>query len=389
MAVVVQAAEFSYQDDELYLVEISALDKYERSFIADSGVDIIEVREDSVLALVTDRHVRALVEAGFTVDDVPLPDVGLAFPPADSNYHDYAEVGTALTAMANAHPQWAKLFTFGHSIENRNLYLLRITSNPSSNEYKPAVWFMGAHHAREHMSVEVPLALAGMLLANVDSNPTIQNWLNTREVWVSPMINPDGAEYDISTGSYQYWRKNRRNNGDGSYGVDLNRNYGYQWGGPGSSGYTWDETYRGTAAFSEPETDAIRDWIVAHPVCTEIVSYHSYSELVLYPWGYTYNGIGGDDGTVLSRMAGWMAYFTGYTAQQSSDLYLTSGDTCDWAYGAEGIFCWTIELYPVSSYPGFYPPDEKINMVIGENWKAAALAIMAADDPYKVLDITP
>jgi hypothetical protein len=72
-------------------------------------------------------------------------------------------------------------------------------------------------------------------------------------------------------------------------------------------------------------------------------------------------------------------------AQQSSDLYLTSGDTCDWSWGELGVFCWTIELYPTSSYPGFYPADERIQPTIAENYKAAAAAIAYADDPYRIL----
>src|SRR5690606_38787524 len=111
--------------------------------------------------------------------------------------------------------------------------------------------------------------------------------LDTREIWIVPMINPDGAEHDIATGSYRMWRKNRRNNGDGTFGVDLNRNYATGWGGPGSSGSTGSDIYRGTHAFSEPETVAVREFVKDRKKATTLISFHTFSELVLWPFGHT------------------------------------------------------------------------------------------------------
>ena len=166
--------------------------------------------------------------------------------------------------------------------------------------------------------------------------------MNTREIWVLPNINPDGGEYDIETGVYHYWRKNRRPNPGGSIGVDLNRNYSYRWGGDGSSGTPSDETYRGTDPFSEPESRVVRDFVVAHPDITAAITFHTYAELILYPYGYTYDDLPADmapgDLMVFRKLAGDMAATNGYVPQQASDLYTTSGDTVDWLYGARGIF---------------------------------------------------
>jgi carboxypeptidase T len=105
--------------------------------------------------------------------------------------------------------------------------------------------------------------------------------------WVAPMVNPDGHEY--SRTEDRWWRKNRRPNPDGSFGVDPNRNYGYLWGTldvSTSSHVPSDETYVGPHAFSEPETRAMRD-LIAGERFRGVITYHSFSQLILYPWGYT------------------------------------------------------------------------------------------------------
>src|SRR5690606_24982078 len=134
---------------------------------------------------------------------------------------------------------------------------IRLSSAPKHDSL-PTSLLLGCHHAREHLSVEVPLKAAQYLARNYATNPRIKELLDTREVWIVPMINPDGAEYDIATGRYRMWRKNRRDNGDGTYGVDLNRNYATGWGGPGSSASPKSDVYHGPGAFSEPETRAVR-----------------------------------------------------------------------------------------------------------------------------------
>ena len=148
------------------------------------------------------------------------------------------------------------------------------------------MFLLGCHHAREWISVEVPYLLAEHLLDAAGVDP-VQRWLQRGEIWVAPMINPDGHEF--SRTENRLWRKNRRQNANGSFGVDPNRNYGYMWGILNvntSSHVPQDETYVGPRAFSEPEVRAVRN-LVAVELFSGVLTYHSYSQLILYPWGYT------------------------------------------------------------------------------------------------------
>ena len=256
---------------------------------------------------------------------------------------------------------------------------------------EPAVLFLSLHHAREHLTVEMALEVIRLFTEGYGRDPALTNLVNTREIWVLPNINPDGGEYDVATGVYQYWRKNRRPNSGGSIGVDLNRNYGYRWGGEGSSGTPSDETYRGPAPFSEPETRVVRDFVVAHPDITAAISFHTYSELILYPYGYTDvdqpPDMDVDDLRTFRALAGHMAGTNGYTPQQASDLYTTSGDTVDWLYGAQGIFGFTFEMYPRGAPPGFYPPGDVIERETRRNTAAVTYLAGAADNPRKAIGV--
>jgi carboxypeptidase T len=187
------------------------------------------------------------------------------------------------------------------------------------------------------------------------------------------------------------WRKNRRDNQDGEFGVDLNRNYSYKWGTGGSDTDTSSEVYMGPAPFSEPETRAIRDFITVHANTKVLLTFHTFSELVLYPWGYTYDKVGNiKDAAAFVKMAKTMAAWNHYTAEQTSSLYIASGDTTDWAYGEKGIFAFTFELSPDSmDGGGFYPGAQMIDKVFKDNLQPCLYLIDVAGDPYKVLDNQP
>ena len=187
--------------------------------------------------------------------------------------------------------------------------------------------------------------------------------MNNTEIFVIPMANPDGHTYSITND--RLWRKNRRNNENGTFGVDLNRNHSYQWGdhiNRGSSSSPVSNIYRGPAPDSEPETRAIRDFVRKHK--SEIlISYHSYTQLVLYPWGYT-NAPSSNPNHILianniARKIKEIHNKT-YRAQQGIELYPTNGDLTDWSYGELGILSFTIELRPSSSPPGFKLPKDQI-----------------------------
>jgi carboxypeptidase T len=176
-----------------------------------------------------------------------------------------------------------------------------------------------------------------------------------------------------------------RDNGDGSTGVDLNRNYGWGWGGKGASADPSDETYRGPSAFSEPETRAVKAFIDAHSNLKVLLSYHTFSELVLYPWGGSDAPI--DDADALKAyqaMAGEMGRMTGYTPEQSSQLYVASGDLTDWSWGEHQIYSFTFEMTPKSMWDGgFYPGTAAIAKSVQLNWRPMLYLIDLADNPKR------
>ncbi len=296
------------------------------------------------------------------------PDAGL--------YHTYAEIDRELHQLASAHSSIAQVSSLGKSIEGRELWAIKISDAVAQNESEPVVVLLGAHHAREWISVDVPFLIAKHLLEGYNSDTLVTRLVNSSEIWVVPMVNPDGHQYTVTT--QRLWRKNRRNNGDGTFGVDLNRNYGYQWGGPGSSGDTFSDIYRGASAFSEPETQVVRDFLQAHPP-QALISYHSFSQLVLYPWGFTYNPA--PDESLLDNLAVAVAdriravHGQSYMPQQASDLYLASGDTTDWLYSLFAVPALTIELRPRGSSPGFELPENQIQPTFEENLPAALFLI--------------
>ncbi|MFQ5627188.1 MAG: M14 family metallopeptidase [bacterium] len=298
----------------------------------------------------------------------PDPTAGL--------YHNYEEIDAELHQLAASHAQIAQVSSIGKSIEGRDLWAIKISDNVGSDEEETVVALLGGHHAREWIATDVPFLIAKHLLENYVTDASIKSLVDNAEIWIVPLVNPDGHQYSVT--SDRLWRKNRRNNGDGTFGVDLNRNYGHKWGGPGSSGDTFSETYRGTGPFSESETQAVRDFLQQNPP-KALISYHSFSQLVLYPWGNT--NAPAPDETLLSNLAIAMAdeiravHNVSYTPQQSSDLYLASGDTTDWLYALFNAPAYTIELRPRSSFPGFELPESEIQPTFQENLPAALFLI--------------
>jgi hypothetical protein len=268
------------------------------------------------------------------------------------------------------------------------------------DEAEPEVLFTHHQHAREHLTIEMALYTLKMLTDEYGSTQQITDLVNNREIWMVFDMNPDGGEYDIATGTYRSWRKNRQPNAGSSYvGTDLNRNWGYRWGCcGGSSGSTSSETYRGSAAFSAPETAVVRDFVNSRVVGGEqqisvAIDFHTYSELILWPYGYTYTNVPADmtqdDYDVMAAMGQAMAATNGYTPEQASDLYITDGTINDWLYGTYGILNYTFEMYPkTSSQGGFYPPDEVIPAETSRNRSAILYLLEQAACPYAVIGKT-
>ncbi len=254
-----------------------------------------------------------------------------------ADFRDYDEVMAQLDAMIASAPDLVAPIDLGDSLDGRAIRGIRI-----GNAGAPAVLYTGTMHAREWLSTMVTMCVADAFVSGYGNDAHVTELLDELEIVVVPVLNPDGYAY--SWAGDRYWRKNTR---DG-YGVDLNRNYGIAWGGEGASGNPYDETYHGEGPFSEPESAALRDFVEGHGAFAAHIDFHSFSTLVLYPWGHTYDAAPdeGDLSTIASAMSAAIAGQTGYDypAIQGSDLYPASGCVDDWSYGEHGSMAFTIEL---------------------------------------------
>lgn len=378
------------------IVHIAADTPQLRTQLIHLGIDVLAVDLQGITARLTPAELRTLEQAGFLCQ---VLDAGAQSIIVDDRYHTFAETEAELQALAAQYPDIARLEVIGRSVEGRPIYALKISDHAQEDEWsEPAVLIFALMHAREHLSTEMALDIIHMLIEGYGQSGEITNLVHQREIWILPDLNPDGDVYDVESGYYRFWRKNRRPNPDGSFGVDLNRNFAYQWGCcGGSSSDPADDIYRGPAPFSEPESAALRDFAASHPNITVSLNLHSYGEWVLWPYGYTYDPLPADmrpqDYEAFRRLAGAMADLNGYRAMQTSQLYLVDGTADDWLYGAQGIFAFTFELYPRTSNPGFYPPGSVILAETARSRPAVLYLLRMADNPRKVVgeggDLTP
>ncbi|MFJ4468898.1 M14 family metallopeptidase [Streptomyces sp. NPDC089424] len=376
----------------------------DRTAIQRTGVTVDEADDHTVVVSGRADQIRRLRALGYEItplgavpdrsageDDVRLFD----FPSADSRYHNYAEMTSAINSAVAANPGIVSQRVIGTSYQGRNIVAVKISDNVGTDEAEPEVLFTHHQHAREHLTVEMALYLLRELTSDYGTDSRVTNLVNNREIWIVPDLNPDGGEYDIASGSYRSWRKNRQpNSGSSAIGTDLNRNWNYRWGCcGGSSGSTSSETYRGPAAESAPEVKVVANFVRSRVVggTQQIragIDFHTYSELVLWPFGYTYSdtttGMTADDRNAFAAVGQKMAASNGYTPEQSSDLYITDGSIDDWLWGSQKIFGYTFEMYPRgASGGGFYPPDEVIERETSRNRDAVLQLLENADCMYR------
>lgn len=289
-------------------------------------------------------------------------------------YLTYNEFLENLDSMASKYPN---LITAKSGIssfqtyEGRPILYVRISDNPGIDEGEAQVLYTSIHHAREPASLSQLIYYMWYLLENYDTDPEIQYLVNNTDMFFVPIINPDGYIYNEvnNPNGGGMWRKNRRNNGGGSFGVDLNRNYSYQWGTTGTSTTnTNDDTYCGTTPFSEPETQAIK-WLCENNNFLFASNAHTYGNLLLFPFGHTSN-LPTVDHDYYVGIGGHMVKHNGYTSQLSAELYPASGDSDDWMYDGDlgtkpKIFAFTPEIG--SNGDGFWPASSEIDRICKEN----------------------
>ncbi|MBH5336732.1 zinc carboxypeptidase [Streptomyces pactum] len=377
----------------------------QRGTIAATGVSIDEVHDRSLVVTADTRQARSLRALGYELTALAGPPdrsggrsvTPYDFPSADSRYHNYAEMNAEINAAIAQYPNIISKRVIGKSYQGRDIIAVKISDNVATDEAEPEVLFTHHQHAREHLTVEMALYLIREFTQDYGSDSRVTNAVNGREIWIVPDVNPDGGEYDIASGSYRSWRKNRQPNSGSSYvGTDLNRNWNYKWACcGGSSGSTSSETYRGASAESAPEVKVVADFVRSRVVggkqqIRSAIDFHTYSELVLWPYGYTTAdtapGLTQDDHNVFSTIGRKMAATNGYTPEQSSDLYVTDGSIDDWLWGNQKIFAYTFEMYPGSAGGGgFYPPDEVIERETARNREAVLQLLEYSDCMYRAI----
>jgi len=363
--------------------------------ISDQSYDVV-LSEDQYRAVQGRAGVKLIARS----DDA-------AIKPAKGAYHSLAEIYAQFENIALSNPAIAKLCTLDiRSWENNPILALKLSDNVNSEESsEPEILFMGCHHAREWPTLEINAFIADTLTSAYGLDPDITAYLDDNQIWIVPCVNPDGFYYDYSYyetyGSYAWWRKNLRDNdSNGSFnvnvdGVDLNRNYpgsldlsrDGEWGVVWLDAATHDngyDTYCGPYGMSEPELQAIKSLIEAHDFVASI-SWHTYSELVMWPWGYNGTNKTEYDDLLIAlgdSIAGRITTQSGsgtYTPQQSSILYPTSGDSDDWLYGYS-MYARGKNLLPftIEACEDFIPAAGALDQVVRENFHGAEYLIQQA-----------
>ena len=280
-----------------------------------------------------------------------------------------------------------------NTINGLPVYYVKISDNPNETENEPQVLYTGMHHAREPIGMQHLLYFMYYLLENYSTNEEVRQIVDNTELYIVPIMNVDGYQYNINTqpNGGGMWRKNRRNNGDGSYGVDLNRNYGFFWGydDEGSSPFPSDDTYRGTDPFSEPETQIMKEFCETHDFKIAL-NYHSYSNLLLYPWGYTESTC--PDDVVFAEYSRRMTADNQYTyGPGSTTIYPSNGGSDDWMYGEQTtknkILSYTPEVG--GNGDGFWPQSSRIIQLCQENMLQSLLAARFSGTYAEIVDNTP
>jgi len=374
---------------------ISALEE-----IAAAGFEILEVDRDGSLLLLAMAGQRAWFERRGIACEVLSEDYGrqiagenmaqARLAAADEfaagsmvGYFSPEEIAAFVDSLiaADAHGIISERIEIGRSLWDQPIWMVRVSDNAGLDEDEPEVLYNSLIHAREGMGLMTLLYYLQYLVRNYAAADSVREVVDSRELYFVPIVTPDG--YEINWRLFEenqvfgMWRKNARDNDangelDGQDGVDLNRNFDYQWGydDRGSSGSVNRDNYRGTSAFSEPESVVIRDFLAAREVVTSY-NYHSYAEVLLNPFGYI-DRLTPDSllymrlGKLLTRDNG---YRYGNAPRALGSSYRVNGEMTDWMYGdtlVKGkIFAWAPEIG--TSQDGFWPPRSRITPLAAEH----------------------
>ncbi len=393
------------------LVRVTTASHAERDLLTNLGLDLTEHGGDTFVDVVlhSEGDAARLAEHGLAwtvvipdlaVREVENRQVNLAYaaatdvsplPSGRDSYRTLADYEAELQRLARDNPGLVRMLDAGElphaSLEGRKVYGIEISDDVASTvDGKPVFLMLGLHHAREWPSGEHSMEFAVDLVEAYGKDPRITGLLERARVIVVPVVNPDGFDQSrkwgdladlrevdnggtasiLGTPGNAYKRKNCRavdgespppgscevtSPGGFGLGVDLNRNYGGLWGGPGASSLLPHATYRGAAPFSEPETENIRA-LVSRRHVTTLITNHTYSNLVLRPPGIRAVGETVDE-AAMKDLGARMTANNGYRNIHGWQLYDTSGTTEDWSYNATGGYGYTFEIGPDEFHPPF------------------------------------
>lgn len=288
-------------------------------------------------------------------------------------YKDLNAINARVNQFVADYPALVSTSVIGQSYEGRDINMVKLAGTGGSRTVKPAILINSTMHAREWISPMAGMHTTEQLLEGYGNDPNITSILDHVDVYFLPVANPDGYLYswEEPKPANRLWRKNRRINDNGTIGVDLNRNFDFAWGGEGSSAWGGSDTYHGSAAFSEPETQAVRDFYLDHPNIVSNIDLHSFGQLILGPYGHSEAAVAPDQ-VMLDKLGEEMelamifAGFKDFRYQRASDLYIASGLQADWSYGTQNVYSYTYELRPGMAIPGFELPVDQIQVASEE-----------------------
>jgi hypothetical protein len=303
---------------DLKVVSIPFTKSSQIDILINQHLDIIDIKDSEITAYVNLVQLKSLCDLGFN-PNILFENIqemnGYIYGSEFLQFHTYAQMTQELQEIANTYAEIAQLYDLGHSVQGRVIWGLKITDNPTVEENEAEVRICGCHHGNEYMSVELPLLMAWHLVQNYGTDPDIEDLVDNREIWIIPLVNPDGREMGT------------RYNANG---VDLNRDYGYLWGGEGGS----------PGPFSQPETQIIRQHALENNFVLSL-SYHTTEAIVNYIWNYKGQPVVDHD--VVVQLSQQYGSHNGYWVVEGYDWYQTRGDTNDFSYGCRGDIDWTVE----------------------------------------------
>ncbi len=378
----------------LIRIDYSELDK-----LTADGYDIAYVRRGAYIDIVGwSKDIQRLKQNGIQyeiiIDDLPKYYSNRLDKSLDmGGYRTYDEI---VQWMDSIHTLYPDIVSERDSVaagwDSHILWTIKVSDNVDTDEDEPEVLYDAGIHAREVITPEVLMHFVEWLCQNYSTNPIATYIVNERELWFIPLMNPDGyvvnETYNPDGGGM--WRKNTRDNNEDEVfdtlddGVDLNRNFGFMWGTGGSSSNPSEATYMGPDSFSEPEIQGYRDFVLSRNFRTNL-TYHSFSNYYLFPWGYTDEYC--EHHYYFMLFTDWMAERNGYVHGNTYDvIYQASGTTSDWMYGVLGIFSISPEVGGWED--GFWPPTERIEPLCQENMLANIVIALVAGVAPRVSDFS-